>query len=473
MPIRADVQRKVRQYKTIAKTLFIKSRFVFLTTRPYIINMSLKLTSSLMVSVITVSGASAIAQTPSQQPVSAAQFLGAEFMESPHHRVAPQAISDGYLLRYEIETPSERMIVIGTEQTKTRIREIHATQVLRKRSTGGEILGSAKDRTTNLVETPYRIGKTLVNRAGDISNVGDAVLFAPEQIGQAAGSLLHGVGELAVTGARITAGAAGTKCSGFGCVEKAGSDIWSGVNSLAGKHNASRRLHAEFGTDPQTENKAYRKQIDRLAYANSYTGTTIKLGAGQAGIDYLSPAFTGIGYVNNAEFVGHYEDAHRQKNREKDSYRAWGASPEAVKNLYQNKAFTKLNRRRLFKALDSIPDKAFAVRLVHDAADSPDRSHTESHLAVYDYIAALGARGDVSAYFSNTSTPLIASNDGTLILPVYADYLELTPQLSRDLQEISSRRQSALHVLGYAAPSVKQVARRLGIQIVEWPGRKI
>lgn len=435
--------------------------------------MSLKLIALLTVSVFAVFGAPSNAQTASQQPVNAAQFLGSEFMESPHHRVAPQAISDGYLLRYEIETPYERISVIGTEQTKTRIREIHATEVLRQRSTGGEILNSAKDRTTNLVETPYRIGKTLVNRADNISNVGDAVLFVPEQIGQAAGNLLHGVGELAVTGARITSGAAGTKCSGFECVEKAGSDIWSGVNSLAGKHNASRRLHAEFGTDPQTENKAYRKQIDRLAYANSYTGTTIKLGAGQAGIDYLSPAFTGVGYVNNGEFVGQYEDAHRQKNREKSNYLRWGANPEAVENLYKNSAFTKLNRRRLFKALDAIPDKDFVVPLIHDAADSPDRSHTEVHLAVYDYIAALEVRGGISAYFNNGSAPLISSSDGTLILPVYADYLELTPQLNRDLQDLSSRRQSALHVLGYAAPSVKQTARRLGVQIVEWPGRKI
>ncbi|MEP3891109.1 MAG: hypothetical protein ABJN69_11665 [Hellea sp.] len=440
--------------------------------------MNLKLTAALSVSLVAFSGiflgSKAQAQTHANPAVNAAQFLGADYMDSAHHRVAPQAISDGYLLRYEIETPYERMTVLGTEQTKIRISEIQATETLRQRSTGGEILGSAKDRTTNLVETPYRIGKTLVNRAGDISNVGDAVLFVPEQVGQVAGNLLHGVGELAVTGARITSGAAGTKCSGFGCVEKAGSDIWSGVNSLAGKHNASRRLHAEFGTDPQTENKAYRKQIDRLAYANSYTGTTIKLGAGQAGIEYLSPAFTGVGYVNNAEFVGQYEDAHRQKNREKDAYLAWGADPQAVESLYKNNAFTKLNRRRLFRALDIIPDKIFAMQLLQNAAGVSDRSYAESHLAVSDYIAALNARGDISAHISNAVAPLIVSRDGTLILPVYADYLRSTPQLNGALQDLSNRsRQSALHVLGYAGPDVKQSARRLGVQVVEWPGRKL
>jgi len=416
-------------------------------------------------------GATAHAQT---HTVDAAQFLGPEYMQSAHHRVQPLAVSDGYMLRYAIETPYERVIITGTEQAKLRIHEIHATEALRQRSTGGAILGSAKDRTTNLVETPYRIGKTLVNRAGDISNVEDAILFVPEQVGGVAGNLLHGVGELGVTVLRITKGAAGTKCSGLGCVEKAGEDIWSGINSLAGKHNASRRLHAEFGTDPQTDNKAYRKQVDRLAYANSYTGTTIKLGAGQAGIDILSPAFTNIGYVNNAEFVGGYEDAHRQKNREKDSYRSWGADPKSIEDLFKNDAFTKLNRRRLFKALDSIPDKVFAVRLLHDVADSPDRSHTLSHLALYDYIAGLTARGDIAGYVSDAPRPLIASQDSTLIMPIYSDYLETSPELTAALKGLTKQGgQSAVHVLGYASPEVIQTARRLGVQVVQWPGRKV
>ena len=426
------------------------------------------------ISIIAFSAAAAHAQPYPERTVDAAQFLGSEYMQSAHHRVAPLALSDGHMLRYSIETPYEQLVVTGTEQTKQRIHEIHATEALRQRSTGGAILGAAKDRTTNLVETPYRIGKTLVNRAGDISNVEEAVLFVPKQVGHAAGNLLEGVGELGVTALRITKGAAGTKCSGFGCVEKAGEDIWSGVNSLAGKHNASRRLHAEFGTDPQTDNKAYRKQIDRLAYANSYTGTTIKLGAGQAGIDVISPAFTGVGYVNNGEFIGQYKDAHRQKNFEKESYAAWGADPRAIEDLFQNKAFTKLNRRRLFKALDTIPDKAFAVRLLHDVADSPDRSHTQNYLALYDYIAGLSQRGDVLNYISDTPRPLITSKNGTLIMPVYSDYLTHSSQLKTALQSLKAQnRQSALHVLGYASSEAIQMAQQLNIQVVILPGRGI
>jgi len=404
--------------------------------------------------------------------VDAAQHLGTDYMQSPYHRVAPRAMVDGSMLHYIIETPYEPMVVIGTEQTKTRIQEIHATEALRQRSTGGAVLGSAKDRATNLVETPYRVGKTLVNRAGDISNVGDAVLFVPEQVGQAAGSLLNGVGELGVTAVRITKGAAGTKCSGFNCVEKAGTDIWSGVNSLVGKHNASRRLHDEFGTDPETQNRAYRQQINRLAYSNAYTGTAIKLGAGQAGIDYISPAFTGVGYYNNAEFVGQYEDAHRQRNFEKKALISWGADPRAVDNFYRNKAFTKQYRRRLFRALNVIPDKVFAVRLFHDTADIAQRYKAETQVVTYEYIADLTVRGEIAHYHSQSPQAFLTAYNGTNILPIYADYLQWSPHLEARLMTLASYNgPSALHILGRAGPSVKQGARQLGIHILEWPVR--
>ena len=430
--------------------------------------------TSIALGLTALSGAIASAQTPPSWKVDAAQFLGTEFMQSPHHRVETLALSDGSMLSYTIETPYQRFVVTGTERAKRLIHEIHATEALRQRSTGSAILGSAKDRTTNLVKTPYRIGKTVVNRAGDIRNVEDAILFIPEQVGGVAGNLLDGIGELGVTALRITKGAAGTKCSGFDCVEKAGEDIWSGVNSLAGKHNAARRLHAQFGTDPQTDNKAYRKQINRLAYANAYTGTTVKLGAGQAGIDVISPAFTGIGYVNNAEFVGGYKDAHRQKNREKDAYKSWGVAPQAIDNMFKSKALTKLDRRRLYKALNVIPDKPFAAQLLHDIANSPSRSQTQSQLALYDFIAALTLRGDIASYVKTTPNPLITTKNGTIILPLYADYLGKTPQLISALHSLAAHnRQSELHILGYASPEAKLTASSMGIRVVEWPERRL
>ena len=123
----------------------------------------------------------------------------------------------------------------------------------------------------------------------------------------------------------------------------------------------------------------------------------------------------------------------------------------------------------LFKALDTIPDKPFAVRLLHDIANSPNRSHTQGHLALYDYIAALTLRGEIMTYINNASEPLITSKDGTLILPIYSDYLGLSPQITSALEYLASQnRKSAVHVLGHVSPEVKQMAQQRSVQAVSY-----
>jgi hypothetical protein len=405
-----------------------------------------------------------------QRTVDAAQFLGADVLQGPSHRVLPEAVLDGNFIRYNIETSDETMVITGTEQAKIRIREIYATETLKTRSTVGTMLNAVKDRTSNIVETPIRVGATLAERADDVRNVEDAVLFIPKQVGHAAGNLIDGVGELAVTGVRISRGAAGTQCSGVACVNKAGQDIWSGVNSLAGKHNAVRRLHSEFGTDPETENQSYRREVDRVAYADAYVSTSIKLGMGQAGIDYVSPAFTGVGYYNNGEFVGQYEDARRQRNREKEALLGWGAAPSSVEAFYQNRAFTKQNRRRLFAALDIIPDKTFALELFHQSAGIDERHEADSRVAVYAYIAKYEADGDISSYIGTAPAPLFVTADGRHILPVYSDYLTWRPKLENELRRLKSLGQRPmLHVLGAVDEAVTTRAAELSVEVVTVP----
>lgn len=436
---------------------------------------------TVFLAIFTVGCISAPALTPSPvmvdaidrsapRTVDAAQFLGVDALQGPSHRVLPDAVLVGHFIRYNIETSDETMVITGTEQAKMRIREIYATQTLKNRSTVGTMLSAVKDRTANIVETPIRVGATLAERANDVRNVEEAVLFIPKQVGHAAGNLIDGVGELAVTGVRISRGAAGTQCAGFGCVNKAGQDIWSGVNSLAGKHNAVRRLHSEFGTDPETENQSYRREVDRVAYADAYVSTSIKLGMGQAGIDYVSPAFTGVGYYNNGEFVGQYEDARRQRNREKAALLTWGADPNSVEAFYQNRAFTKQNRRRLFAALDAMSDKKFALELFHQSAGIDERHEADSRVAVYAYIAKYEADGDVSSYVGTAPAPLFVNADSRHILPVYSDYLTWTPKLEGELRRLKTLgERPMLHVLGAVDEAVSTRASELSVEVVMVP----
>jgi len=401
------------------------------------------------------------------RPVQAEAFLGSEWMQGPYHSVSPNALSDGQMLLYTVMSREGETRIKGTLATQEFIREVCATEILRQRSTAGAILGSTKDRAVNLVETPTRLVKSVAGKVGDISSLEEAVLFVPKETVGVAGGLLGGVGELLVTGKRITRGATSTKCNGFNCVEKAGEDIWSGFNSLMGKHNAARELHQEFGTDPQTRNKAYRKQIDRIAYADSYTGTTIKLGVSNAGIEYLSPAMTGVGYYNNGEFVTGYEDAHRRRNFEKNQLVSWGVPREQAEAFYKNDVFTKAQRTRFFTALEAIDNDSMRRRLFNEAFVRKNFNSAKEDLFRADYIAAFDDQKAVRLYLPNEPEVALIANNGTRVIPVYADFLDVASNLSQRVLGMRGHGRTELHVIGTASNRLKAEARAKGIEVVE------
>lgn len=92
-----------------------------------------------------------VASPTAPQEVNADKFLSAEFMRGPMYTIAPMATVDGLMLHYTVRTADGPITVIGTEQTKTFIRETQATEALRQRTIIGTMARAAKDRTTNLV----------------------------------------------------------------------------------------------------------------------------------------------------------------------------------------------------------------------------------------------------------------------------------------------------------------------------------
>lgn len=400
--------------------------------------------------------------------VNAADFLGAGHMESAVHRVLPLARADGVMLTYMIETPWEVMTVVGTEQARERIKEIKATAILQGHSTVGAAFNAATARAVNVVETPIRAVQGLGHRASQIDNVGDAIFFVPEQAVGVGGALLNGVSELGVTGRRLTRSTTGVKCVGLDCIEEAGREVWSGWNSIVGKHKAARHLHERFGTDPETQNTSYRRQIDRLAYTTSYVSTGVKFGIGAANLDYISPAFSNVGYYNNGEFVAQYQDAHRKRNFERHHYYRWGVSPAVADAFFKSKAFTKLQRRRVFIALSTIPDAAFRQRYLNEAVRIDERLWADKSLATLEYIARLSLDGRIQLIRSDGVMPMIILTDQTLVVPVSADYLNWSPAIGQDLEAVSVYGgNKTIHVLGRAAPDFRAQSQGLGFDVVE------
>jgi len=403
--------------------------------------------------------------------VNAATFLGADLMSSDLHRVHTEAWNDGYANTYKIETPEHLYVVQGTGLAITRIREIEATEELRHKSAGAEAGKAVVERTVNLVATPVRALGGIAGRFGKAENTGDALMVVPSGTAQIVGNLGSGLKELGATGWRITTGAAGTRCQGIGgCVSKASEDIWSGVNSLAGKHIAAKEIHAELGTDPYTQNKVLQREVDRLAYTDAYVSSAVKIGYTWSGVRILDPLATGVGYYNNGEFLASYEDARKYQQREKKLMRTWGVDEDVISKLYKSNAFTNLTRSRLTQAISTFGTNEYKVRMIAEAASSKTRFVAESRLRVYQYLAELTERGEIKAFVADLPAAIAVGTDGTLILPFAVDYLKWTQEIAptiKSFSELSNHGKPVIHVLGKASPVFVRNTRALNVRIVE------
>ena len=244
------------------------------------------------------------------------------------------------------------------------------------------------------------------------------------------GGFAGGIKELGVTGLRITRGVGGTKCSGpFACVGKAGKDVWSGINSLTGKHEAARRAHAMVGTDPYSDNAALQHEVDRIAYAESWTGTGFKFGVTSAGIPVLSPYTTGVGYYNNAEFLSQYEDADRRKNAEKAMLAEWGVDADVIEQLYRSEAYTPTVRTFLITAMSKIDNPAYRANYLADAVTAPTRLIAQNKLQIAQYFAMLDDSGQIDGFVENTNLAMALTQNGAIIMPFVADYLGWTDEI--------------------------------------------
>ncbi len=422
--------------------------------------------------ISTALGLAQLCQAAISSKVNAQDYLGADWMKSEWHSVNPTAINDGVFNSYEITTPDGTYTVRGTTQARQNIREIYAIYQLRERSIADTFANSLTTRTVNWVKTPLRTAGMVGKRVGAIDSVGDAALFVPKAIYDTGDVVVSSVGEFAVTGRRIATGAAGTKCGSFGdCVSEAGTDIWSGLNSLLGKHNAARRLHAEFGTDRQTQNPLLRREIDRLSYTEAYTGSAFKFAIPNANIKYLSDYQTGIGYYNNAEFAAGYTDAHRPRNAQKKMLADAGVSDEQINTLYKSPLYTHNQRTALAGALSIIQAKGQLSGFVMGANSVQTLEDAQNIIDVYGYLAGQVDQGQLMGF---APEPVIIAQkiDGSLFAPIRADYLQWNDGLAQKAKRLLAQARSTnagaqIHLLGQASPEVSSRLGAMGIKLVQ------
>lgn len=404
----------------------------------------------------------------------AEQFLPPEYLSSPFHKVEAHVQNDGIANRYVIRSPHGTHIVTGTEYAKVRIREIEATEYLRKKTALDAVGKMAERRALNLVKTPIRVASAVGDRLKTVDSFEDAVFFVPENVGYLIGRLGDGIDEVGVTGARLVRGGkGGPNCTGVSCVTKAGSDAVSGFNSVVGKHRAARRIHRTLGTHPQSVNRALQNEVDRLARIEAYSGVAVSIGLGGADVyGTLAPFARGVGYVNDGEFLMGYEDARRRANADKARLHQWAIPPSVIRDFYKNDSYSDRMRAEMVSILGGFSDVNARRQILLRAKSAETRYTAQQNLVTLRFFKSAINSGQIKTLLPESQNTVGVTQDGTLVLPYVADYLQLTPRSRKtiaylhNLKRLHPQYQTAdIHVIGEASPDFIAATKRAGLRI--------
>ena len=417
-------------------------------------------------------GNSAFATSPIPEPttspttLSAEEFIGPQWMESALHRVSPEVHNNGRINRYTIETHHGTFTIDGTNEARMFIHEITAAQELKQRSTSGALGSAVQERVVNFVKTPIDVIGSLGDRIETVSSVEDAILLAPKTTMDVGEQMIKGVGEAAYTGKRLLKKVGnGTKCEDpQDCIAEISSQMLTGINGFTGKNRMARKLHAEFGTDNETQNKILQREVDRLSYTRAYTKTGIRLFLPDKGIGALDGYLDVVGFYNNGETVAHYTDRHRYREDQKERLKDRGLSRELIRTFYKNPSFTNRGRISLVDSLERFGDTANIEPIIQTASLVTTQYDAAAIEHQYRYLATVFADNNFKAF---TNTSVVMTQDGRHIQTIKADYLDWTDRSSDYIAPLTPYEKAEIHILGQASPGFKRNANQQGIMVVE------
>ena len=375
-----------------------------------------------------------------------------------------QTYNDGLSNHYKVTYGDHIYVSQGTLETQELIKEVKATSALKQTKSMNVAANSVKERTTQLVTTPYEVGSSIYNRYDRAENLGEALLIAPKGALVMTSKLLTGAKELGVTGRRLTENASHTSCGLFECFKKLGEDIWYAVNLLTGKHGDAKVLHSQQNTNPETQNPLLKREVNRISYISSLTSSGYKFGLGAIGIPVISDTSTVIGYYRNAEFLSGYEDARKLETSHKRKLRSLQIEDRTISRLYGNEAFTRPNRNAVVGALLDLEQGAALGSMIANLSKIENRYEAQRWAAQYAYAQEIDQRDDILQLQPISNGLAVKTRSGQTYYLLAGDYIRWTEDLSVTLNKLKSEQAwLQVHFLGQTSETARYHADRLGI----------
>jgi hypothetical protein len=336
--------------------------------------------------------------------VEAASFVPAALMKGEAYEVQPQAVNDGYLNRYRLETPWGEVDAYGNYRLRARIQEIQALQTLDAMSRAGVFGESLK----NGVLAPVEVVVDLVT--DPINTVSGAV----EGVGRWFGNIASSLGSSDPHQEGALSAAVG----------------WAGTK---------RAYAVELGVDPYTDWEPLQEALASVGRAAFAGGITAKAAMGVAteGTVVATPV-TALNLTDASRKRLIDDPPERLAATNRADLAKLGLSDELIDPFLDNYNYSPMEKLLLVEALKRMEGAdGLEIYLAHATA-APDKRVARYMQERAEMMARFHRQISPASIIRTVETPLQRTRDGRVVGVFPFDYVPWTADLATILGAITA-----------------------------------
>lgn len=314
-------------------------------------------------------------------------FLAPEWLSSDLHKIAPEARFEQALIVFSITSAHGTEEVAGIEMTKRRVREIHATEVLREKRLAGAAVEGITDEGISTAKTLVGAAKKPVQTIFNI----------PKGLTSIAKRSASSVENQVKTGGNYTGGPI---------------KDWFKVSE------PKLDLARELGVDPYSDYEPLQKQLGRLAGTSAVSGIGLRLIVPGDGIIAAADAGEAASKLNDV-----YRTLPSQLFQENvKMLEELGIPKERASQFLASDVYSPADQSVIIRSLAEIKPAQGVDAYLDAAQAAPDQAHGFMFRRSTELLLAYHRAGNaVSAVGAFGNFPVAIGKSGRLILPLYSD----------------------------------------------------
>jgi hypothetical protein len=359
---------------------------------------------------------SAVAQAPAAFEtgvvLNSSDLVSAELLRGPSHRVREQAVTDGFLAHFYIDTDFGTFEAIGVPQVGQRVAETEAIRKLVETSKG-DLFAEGLKRS---IEQPIDAVKNIVTHP--VSSIKRAPQTVGHFFSKIGGSIERGANKIKQNGANdeeITP-------------SEAGSGIGEAAKKVAGFDKARLDTAKQLGVDPYSDNVRLQDEMDKVTWAFFAGGLPLRIGAAVASVGTTVVATKMVGIPEETYALTQSELALRNHR----SLTAMGLKDQDINDFQIQRNLSTTRRLRIVKSLEAMPAAAGRGRIILLANSCATPEQADFLIAALSILETRQQSGAADYKDLNVfgRLPGATNSAGILEIPAAVDHVTWTEQVS-------------------------------------------